>query len=78
MSKLLHPLPCLIFLLLIPAFAAAQKLSIGLFFDMPVKAVSMAVQGGSYAVIVNDTVLIADMGKGDEMQLRLQQGKLRL
>jgi len=56
----------------------AQKVNIGLFFDTPVRSVAFAVQSGSYAVIVNDTMLIAALEKGQSMQLTLQNSRVRL
>jgi stage II sporulation protein D len=56
----------------------AQKVSVGLFFDMPVKAVTVAVQSGSYAVIVDDTLLVAALDKGASMQLLSAGGGVRL
>ncbi|MDR3365587.1 MAG: SpoIID/LytB domain-containing protein [Prevotellaceae bacterium] len=56
----------------------AQKVSVGLFFDMPVKAVTFTVQSGSYAVIVDDTLLVAAIDKGASMQLLSGSGGVRL
>ncbi|MDR2813324.1 MAG: SpoIID/LytB domain-containing protein [Prevotellaceae bacterium] len=56
----------------------AQKVSVGLFFDVPVKSATLAVQSGSYAVIVDDTLLIAAIDKGASMQLLSNSGGVRL
>lgn len=56
----------------------AQKVGVGLLFDVPVKAVTFAVQSGSYAVIVDDTLLIAAVDKGASMLLSSSSGGVRL
>jgi stage II sporulation protein D len=49
-----------------------------LFFDVPLKAVTFTVQSGSYAVIVNDTLLIAAVDKGASMQLSSSSSGVKL
>ncbi|MDR0688091.1 MAG: SpoIID/LytB domain-containing protein [Prevotellaceae bacterium] len=56
----------------------AQKVSVGLFFDVPVRAATFAVQSGSYAIIVDDTLLIAAIDRGGAMQLSHGSSGLRL
>ncbi|MDR1023911.1 MAG: SpoIID/LytB domain-containing protein [Prevotellaceae bacterium] len=56
----------------------AQKVSVGLFFDVPVKAATFAVQSGSYAIIVDDTLLVAAIDRGASMQLSHSSSGLRL
>lgn len=56
----------------------SQKINIGLFLETPVRAATFTPQSGSYAIIVNDTVLIAALERGQPMQLTLQNGRLRL
>jgi stage II sporulation protein D len=58
--------------------SSAQKINVGLFFETPVRSATFTVQSGSYAVIVNDTVLIAALERGQTMQLTLLGGKLRV
>jgi len=71
--------PALFLLFLFSFFTSfAQKVNVGLFFETPVRSATFAVQSGSYAVIVNDTVLIAALERGQTMLLTLQNGKLRL
>jgi stage II sporulation protein D len=56
----------------------AQKVSVGLFFDVPVKSVTFTVQSGSYAVIVDDTLLIAAIDRGATLLLSSSGGGVRL
>ncbi|MDR0415331.1 MAG: SpoIID/LytB domain-containing protein [Prevotellaceae bacterium] len=64
--------------LLLSLSLCAQKVSVGLFFDVPVKAAAFAVQSGSYAIIVNDTLLVAAINRGASMQLSHGSSGLRL
>jgi stage II sporulation protein D len=56
----------------------AQKVSVGLFFDVPVKAIDFTVQSGSYAIIVDDTLLIAAIDKGASMLLSNSSNGVKL
>ncbi|MDR1415853.1 MAG: SpoIID/LytB domain-containing protein [Prevotellaceae bacterium] len=49
-----------------------------MFFDVPVKAATFTVQSGSYAIIVDDTLLIAALDRGASMQLLHSNGGLRV
>jgi stage II sporulation protein D len=51
---------------------------VGLLFDVPVKVVAFVVQSGSYAVIVDDTLLIAAIDKGAAMLLSNSSRRVRL
>jgi stage II sporulation protein D len=51
---------------------------VGLFFDMPVKTATFAVQSGSYAIIVDDTLLIAAVDRGAAMLLSSSGSGVRL
>ncbi|MGL4908621.1 MAG: SpoIID/LytB domain-containing protein [Bacteroidales bacterium] len=68
----------LLALLLCSLFTQAEKVDVGLFFDTPVRIVNFSVQSGDYVVIVNDTLLIASMDKGQAMVLIYQNKRIHL
>jgi stage II sporulation protein D len=56
----------------------AQKVSVGLLFDTPVRTATLTAQRGSYAIIVNDTLLITALSERGSLIVSANGSRLRL
>ncbi|MDR1226333.1 MAG: SpoIID/LytB domain-containing protein [Prevotellaceae bacterium] len=62
------------FLLLYSGLLFAQKVCIGLFFDIPVKSLRFASEKTDYTLVAQDTIIVAIVSRGEQIQVSCSNG----